>query len=77
MSKNIELPCRIGDMVWGIRGYYGHRHVKCGFVSEMYFNDEMQLVVAVKHINRGIVGKHVFLTREEAEAAVREMERQQ
>lgn len=65
-----ELPCRIGDMAYAIRNYRGAYHVQQGVISDMFYSDEMQLVVVIRHIARGIVGRSVFLTREAAEAAI-------
>jgi hypothetical protein len=66
----IVMPCKVGDTVWAIRSYQGHKHAQQGFVSEMYFLPDMTLHIVVKHIARGEFGKAVFLTREEADAAI-------
>lgn len=66
----VEIPCKIGDIVWAIRSYKGHKHPQKGFVREMYFLPDMTLHIVVGHIARGEFGKTVFLTREEAEAAL-------
>lgn len=66
MSKEITLPCQIGDEVWGIRAYKGAKHPQCGRVSEMFFAEDMRLMIVVKHICRGEWGKEVFATREDA-----------
>lgn len=67
-----RLPCKIGDTVWGIRRYKGIKHPQQGVVSEMYFLPGMSLQIVVKHICRGGFGEKIFLTREEAERALRE-----
>ena len=38
----------------------------------MYFTKDMSLHIVVKYVARGEFGKTVFLTREEAEAKLRE-----
>ena len=69
-AKAITLPCRIGDRVWAIRNYKGILHPQEGIVSDMYFSSNMELVICVKNIARGIWGKTVFATKEEAEAKI-------
>lgn len=63
----IELPCKIGDTAWAIRNLGGHKRIVSGKVSEMYFIEEMNLVIVVKNVARGLWGKAVFGTFEEAE----------
>ena len=69
-GRIVVLPCKVGDAVWAIRSYQGHKHPQKGFVKEMYFLPDMTLHIVVKHIARGEFGKAVFFTREEAEAAL-------
>lgn len=60
------LPCKIGDIVWGIKKHNnGRLFVKQGIVSQMYYGDDMQLCVCVKRVCRGQWGKNVFATKEE------------
>ena len=66
----VVLPCKIGDAAWMNRNFCGELIPKCGVVSEMYFNDRMELVVAVKNIGRGVWGKKIFPTYEEAQKAI-------
>lgn len=65
-AKAVALPCRIGDRVWAIRNYKGILHPQEGIVSDMYFSSNMELVICVKNIARGIWGKTVFATEAEA-----------
>lgn len=65
-----RLPCKIGDTVWAIRNFSGTLIPKCGRVSELYFLPDMTLTIVVKHICRGIWGKTVFATKEQAEEAI-------
>lgn len=67
-------PCKIGDQVWGIRNYRGRRTAQCGLVSEMYYKEDMTLMVVIKHICRGEWGKDIFSSQKEAEEAIRAKE---
>ena len=67
----IVPPCKVGDTVWAIRDYKGVKHPQQGVVSEMFFTRDMKLMIVVKMIARGHWGKTVFLTKEEAEQALR------
>ena len=69
-AKAVALPCRIGDRVWAIRNYKGFLNPKEGIVSQMFFSDNMDLVICVKCEARGLWGKTVFATKEEAEAEI-------
>ena len=64
----ITLPCRVGDEVFGIRVHNRTRAVHSGVVTEIYFAEGMQCCIVVKNVCRGIWGKNVFASREEAEA---------
>ncbi len=70
----VELPCRIGDSVWGIRKHNRGKEVKQGTVSQMLFVEDMKLCLCVKNVCRGEWGKNVFATKEEAEAALEKMD---
>lgn len=63
-----NLPCKIGDEVWGIRKHQGKSLVKRGFVSQMYFVEGMRLCICVKNVARGEWGKKIFPTYEAAVA---------
>ena len=72
LSNGVVVPpCKIGDEVWGIRSYRGVKHPQQGRVDEMYFTSDMRLNIRVKHICIGEWGKKIFATREEAEAALK------
>lgn len=64
------LPCKIGDVVWAIRDFKGHKHPQQGIVSEMYYVKGMELHIVVRHVARGCWGEKVFATLQDAEAAV-------
>lgn len=66
----IHIPCKIGQVVYGIRNYKGISSVQKGFVSEMFFTKDMKLMIVVKHICRGEWLEKVFPTYESAEAAI-------
>ena len=72
-GRLITLPCKIGDTVYGVRRYRD-RIVKSGIVSEMYFNQNMELIIVIKNLCRGFWGENIFGTKEEAEAALKEVE---
>ena len=73
-GRLIELPCKIGDTVYGIRRYQGVRKVQSGIVSEMYFSQKNRLIIVIKHICRGYWGENIFGSLEEAETALKERE---
>ena len=66
----VELPCKIGDEVWGLKLYRDARIPKKGVVHQMYFGEDMTLCICVKKVCRGQWGRNIFATREEAEAAI-------
>lgn len=69
----VELPCKMGDHVWGIHKFNYHKYVvQQGVVNQMYFGDDMRLCICVKNVCRGEWGKTVFATKEEAERAIEE-----
>ncbi|MBO5700915.1 MAG: hypothetical protein J6S71_00590 [Clostridia bacterium] len=62
----IDIPCKIGDIVYAIRRYNGERSVKQGAVSQMFFTDDMELCIVVARVARGLWGKTIFGNEEEA-----------
>ena len=69
-GRLITLPCKIGDTVYGIRRYQD-RIVKAGTVSEMFYNRDGELIIAIKYVCRGHWGEKIFRTLEEAETALK------
>lgn len=75
-GRVVVLPCKVGDTVWRIvRG--GGPHITRDEVRDMCFADDMTLCVELA--GRRVTftekfGKTVFLSREEAEKALQEME---
>ena len=75
----LRLPCKVGDTVWFVPKYNGK---SLGFIRE----DKVQMVGVTargihfklrehhEHNKLYMLGKTVFLTKEEAEAKLREME---
>lgn len=72
----VELPCKIGDTVWCIRNFHGHKHAQEGIVSEMLFTKAMKLQIVVKYVGRGHWGEKIFPTREAAESAINKKEKE-
>ena len=69
----IVPPCKIGDRVWGIRRFHNVERVQEGIVNEMYFMRDMRLQIVIKSVCRGTFGEKIFLSKEEAEAALEEI----
>ena len=65
-----HLPCKIGDFVWAIRSFHGHKQPQRGIVSDMFFTKDMELQIVVKYVARGKWGETVFATDKEAYAAI-------
>lgn len=65
------LPCKVGDLVWGIRSYKSGKMAKPGRVTAMYYAYGMQLHITVERICTGVWGKNVFPTYEEAEKVLK------
>ena len=75
-SKFIELPCRVGDIAYAICSgksvcvSNSKPAIKEGIITELRFNFNMELLATVHNIATGVIGRTVFLTREEAEKAL-------
>ena len=68
----VTLPCKIGDAVWAISTQFGRCVAMEGRVSQMYFGENMELVICVNRLARGLWGERVFATKEDCEAAIRQ-----
>ena len=68
----VELPCKIGDEVWAIKNFSGVKHPKKGIVSEMFFRQDMKLMIVVSYVARGLWMETIFPTYEDAVAALAE-----
>lgn len=67
----VELPCKVGDTVWGIMKYNSKQIAKPGVVRQMFFGEDMRLGISVKGVCCGEWGKNIFATKEEVEAAIK------
>lgn len=56
----VEVPCKIGGIVWVIRNYKGHKYPQKGFVSEMYFLQHDLTHYSSPHSARRIRESHIF-----------------
>ena len=75
-GRVVVLPCKVGDTVWRIVRD-GEPHITRDEVRDMYFADDMtpcDELVGGRVTFTEKFGKTVFLSREEAEKALREME---
>ena len=75
-GRVVVLPCKVGDTVWRIVRD-GEPQLTRDEVRDMYFADDMTLCVELvggRVTFTEKFGKTVFLSREEAEKALREME---
>ena len=65
----IVLPCKVGDTVY--YRYYGGNRVYEGKVTSFIYNSESGWFGIYYDGGYGTYGKYVFLTREEAEQALK------
>lgn len=75
-GRCVVLPCKVGDTVWRIVRD-GEPHITRDEVRDMYLADDMTLCVELvggRVTFTEKFGKTVFLSREEAEKALRGME---
>lgn len=76
-KMTVEIPCAIGDMVWGIkRKSNGKLVAQAGFVGDIFFTRSMKLMIVVKYVCRGEWNDKVFATEEEAMVEIRRRERE-
>lgn len=74
-GKAAALPCRIGDVVFGLRRYGDQRLLKRGKVKGMAYNEKMELEIHVNQIGKGLWGRDIFSNEIDARAALAGMER--
>lgn len=74
-AKKHYQPVQMGDLVWGLRHYCDQRLLKCGRVSAISYNEEMQLCVTLKNACKGVWGREIFATQEEALEALGRVKR--
>ena len=56
-----------------IRRHNSGRRLACGAIRELYFSEDMELCAVIYNAGRGIIGKTVFLTEEDAREALERM----
>lgn len=66
----VVLPCKVGDDVWFIRKFGKEQCIKRAEVDCVNIDSRGNVFVSARRISGGYIGKTVFLTREEAEAAM-------
>lgn len=76
-SQYIKLPCKVGDTVYILAGPFGNKYEQD--VCEGFYSDNGVPQVRTRntkgnHGTYGVMGETVFLTREEAEKALKERE---
>lgn len=74
----IVPPCKVGDTVYILAGHNGHKYEK-DICEGFYIGNDGVVQVRVRnmkgnHGTYGVIGETVFLTSEEAEKALEEME---
>lgn len=66
----VVLPCKVGDDVWFVRKFGKGQCIKRAKVSCINIDFRGEVFVSARRISGGYIGKTVFLTRKEAEAAM-------
>ena len=66
----IRLPCKVGDTLWTAKWLGNKRTIVQVVISQMWFDDEMRLIIKTRNGRAGEIGKVYFHTREEARAAL-------
>ena len=70
-GRLVVLPCKVGDDVWFVRKFGKEQCIKRAEVSCINIEFRGEVFVSARRISGGYSGKTVFLTREEAEAALK------
>ena len=70
-GRLVVLPCKVGDDVWFVRKFGKERCIKRAEVSCINIDCRGEVFVSARRISGGYIGKTVFLTHEEAEAALK------
>ena len=69
-GRLVLLPCKVGDDVWFVRKFGKGQCIKRAEVSCINIDFRGEVFVSARRISGGYIGKTVFLTREDAEAAL-------
>lgn len=70
-GRLVVLPCKVGDDVWFVRKFGKGQCIKRAKVSCINIDFRGEVFVSARRISGGYIGKTVFLTRDEAEAALK------
>ena len=70
-GRLVVLPCKVGDDVWFVRKFGKERCITQREVDCVNIDSRGNVFVSARRISGGYIGKTVFLTREEAEAALK------
>ena len=74
----IDIPCRVGDTVWGICKAGGKKVALCGKVTEIYFSDpDMKPAIRVHRVCTGHWGDNVFATEQEVVERIEALNRRE
>ena len=75
-SKIIELPCKVGDTVYFIKSAFTYLKEPKAEIVKTIITAEYDTIYKTQNraFNIAVIGETVFLTREEAEQALRESE---
>lgn len=77
-KMTVEIPCAIGDTVWGIKHTRnGGLIPQQGVVGEIYFKKNMDLMIVIHYVCRGQWNDSIFATEEEAMAEIRRIKREE
>nr|DAF03513.1 MAG TPA: Regulatory protein-modification, helix-turn-helix, transcriptional regulato, DNA [Caudoviricetes sp.] len=66
----INLPVSIGDHVYFIRDHENQKRIAFGTIKEIFFSQDMRLMIRVKGYRAAEWGAKAFRTRKEAETAI-------
>lgn len=65
-GRLVAHPCKPGDTVWVLRNFHDKKVPICGTVTELLFTEYWHPLIVVYGVGRGLWGKTVFATKEEA-----------
>ena len=74
-GRLIELPCKVGDTVWSTR-WWDNKKISKKIDGEIWYRDIFQHKITKEKFSLydlDKIGKDVFLTKEEAEAKLKEL----
>ena len=71
----INVPLKIGDIAWGIRNFHGHFKPVKGYISNATIKKDLRVLYEIKYVCRGYFGEKIFKAKEDAEAEIAKMEK--